>query len=406
VDHKGRWFQVNDWWFASDEEKQFYDSVFGVAQTHFAAKAYTWHGHEPVEHLPVLASHRLLGLILPERYGARGLPPIYTVMAADAAARVCPDTADLIKFTSLGPGNFIAKLGSEALGDTYLPGLIAGKWILGMAISEPQAGSAANEIRTRAVRHGSEFIINGNKVFPKVSPHIKAYIVSCIVDDAIGLVVVDVESEGFAISRVFQNMSGGEQCEITFKNCRVPVTNLLASGKEAFRQQWEVYNYSRIAGSAFVTSLAAAALERAWDYLATIHRSGKPLSDSQPLQWLLADLTTRNQAARDMVVRTLREKPGLPDRLLVSMSKLFATETAEQVIGGALQVFGAEGCADDHPVGYLLRIVRGAKIYSGTSQIHMNMIAAEITKRLNRAKDEAARPGARAQGVASWRSFQ
>ena len=367
----------------SDDEADFLAGARDIAKG-LAEKAFTWDGDWPTESVKMLADHGYLGVSLPEAVGGGGLSPMYAALLIGAVGEVCPDTAQAVRFTNFGPANHIARLGSAELAARYLPQVIAGDSVLAIAISEPEAGSAANDITTVARVEGDEIVINGFKIYSTEADIAAAFVVLVRFPEGVGSVVVDRDAPGFEIVSMDTNMSGGKQGHLLFTECRVPVANRLVSGSEGIKEQFSVYNFGRL-GSALVAIAAAdLGLRLALEYTKERVQFGTRIADFQGIRWMLAERATELEAARYLTYRavTSAEQPGSrPVRMEASMAKLFATDVAGKVIDDSLQMFGAMGYMRGSQLEYLYRFVRAFRISGGTTQMQKNMIAAEIHKR-------------------------
>jgi alkylation response protein AidB-like acyl-CoA dehydrogenase len=356
-----------------------------IAEGELADDAFTYEGAYPIEKAPLLSEAGLLGISLPEEYGGGGMTPIEVLLVQEEIGRICPDTAHLISHTSMGAPRAINHLGSEELKEKYLPGICAGESVMAIAISEPEAGSAANEMRTTARVEGDEVVLNGRKLWVSHPDVAEAFLVYSRFDEGIGAVIVDQDTPGFEIGERYTNMYGGDQAELVFDDCRVDESQVLIRGEDAFKTLLKTFNVERCHNAMMSVTVARNAFEKALDYAQQREQFGQPIGDFQAIGHKLADMTIKLEAARLLVFKAAEsaittESDGLPSRLQTSVAKVFANEIAEEVASEAVQIHGANGYIQGHPVEYIYRKVRGRQIAGGTVEIHRDGIVDALYK--------------------------
>lgn len=367
----------------SDDETAFVSGARDLAKA-IEPKAFTWHGDWPWESAKLLADHGFLGVSLPEEVGGGGMNPMYAALLIEAIGETCPDTAQAIRFTNFGPANHIARLGSPELVQRYLPRVVRGEGVLAVAISEPNAGSAANEIETRAEVRGDEIVLNGFKIYSTEADIAEAFVVLARFPEGVGSVVVDKTAPGLEIVGYDTNMAGGRQGHLAFTDCRIPVTNRLVEGPAGIKQQFSVYNFGRLGSALVCIASANCAMRLATEYIKQRKQFGTTIADFQGIRWMLAERITELEAARYLTYRAVWNSAapgGRPSRMEASMAKLFATNVAAGIVDDALQFFGALGYMQGSPLEYLYRFVRGFRISGGTSQMQKNMISRELLRK-------------------------
>lgn len=366
----------------TDEQRLLKTTVEEIAHKEFAEDAFTWEGEFPHHNVDTLREHDLLGIALPEEYGGGGYSPVEALLAQEAVGRVCPDTAHILSRSSLGPPRVIAELGNDHLKKTYLPDVCSGDVLFSVAISETEAGSDASEMRTTARREGAEVALDGQKAWITKGRYVDAFLVYArFEDDRIGAVVVDAEADGLTIGEGYENMAGGIQTDLHFDSCRVSVENVLAHGDKSFKQLLQAFNVERCHNAMMCISCGLNAFDKALAHAKEREQFDQPIADFQGIEWKLADMAMRLDAARLLIYRAASNAmDDTPSRLETSMAKVMANEVGQSVVDEALQIHGAMGYVKDNPVEYLYRLVRGWKIAGGTVEIQRNNIAAELKK--------------------------
>lgn len=353
-----------------------------LAAAEFADRAFTWDGELPVENRDTLAENGLLGLALPEQYGGGGGTVVDVVLAQEAVGRVCPDTAHVLSRSSMGPPRVIAELGSEELKERYLPSVCAGETTMSVAISEPEAGSDAGAMTTRASVEGEAVTVDGQKTWVGKAEESDAFLVWARFDDGeVGAIVVDAEAPGFSLGDAHTNMAGHAQHDLHFDGCELPREQVLAHGDESFKALLTEFNVERCHNATMCVACGLRAFDEAMAYARDREQFGERIADFQGIEWKLADVATQLEAARLMIYRAASNAVrDSPSRLETSMAKVLANEAGQQAVDEALQICGARGYMQSHPVEYLYRWVRGWKIAGGTVEVQRNGIARELKR--------------------------
>jgi alkylation response protein AidB-like acyl-CoA dehydrogenase len=365
----------------TEEQRALKSSAADLAAAEFADRAFTWAGDLPAENRDRLAEEGLLGLALPEAYGGGGGTVVDVLLAQEAVGRVCPDTAHVLSRSSMGPPRVIAELGSEALKERYLPPVCAGETTMSVAISEPEAGSDAGAMTTTASVDGDTVRIDGAKTWVGKAEEAGAFLVWARFDDDIGAIVVDADAPGFSLGDAHTNMAGHAQHDLHFDGCELPRERVLAHGDESFRALLTEFNVERCHNAMMCVACGLRAFDEAMAYATDREQFGERIADFQGIEWKLADIATRLEAARLMVYRAAdgAVRSG-PSRLETSMAKVLANEAGQAAVDEALQICGARGYQQGHPVEYLYRWVRGWKIAGGTVEVQRNGIARELKR--------------------------
>jgi hypothetical protein len=337
----------------------------------------------PAEELKAFGALGFLGMLVPEAYGGSDVGTVAYALAIEEIAAgdgACSTIVSVHSSVGCAP---IVKFGTENQKRRFLPKLASGEWIAGFALTEPQAGSDASNLRTRAARDGDHYVISGSKQFITSGKNGQVMIVFAVTDpDAgkkgISAFIVPTDMPGYEVVRVERKLglNSSDTCQLAFNAMRVPADLRLGAEGEGYRIALANLEGGRIGIGAQAVGMARAAFEAARDYARERIAFGKPIIEHQAVAFRLADMATRIEAARQLVLHAaaLREA-GLPSLAQASMAKLFASETAEAVCSDAIQIHGGYGYLADFPVERIYRDVRICQIYEGTSDIQRLVIA-------------------------------
>ena len=338
-----------------------------------------------------LAAQGLLGMTAPVEYGGGGLSFFDALLAVEEMARYDPRSAAEMHTNGTGTASHLWVLGTPEQKERWLRPICEGRMRCAIAMTEPEAGSAATEMTTTALPapDGDGVCLNGGKIFISGGKHADLFVTyarfgSSVAERGrnIGALIVEAGTPGFSILRNDRNMAGEDQAQLLFSDCFVPSANVLVTGN-AFGRLIRIYNRNRLSGVAQALGMATASYEEALEHVQVRRQFGHELADFQGLQWMLADMAIQLNACRAVLYEAaLTESPsGDLDPLQVSMAKVFVAETCLAVCDKAIQLFGGYGYMSDAPVNQRYRRVRGTLIYGGTMQIHRNMIAARLLNR-------------------------
>lgn len=325
----------------------------------------------------------LLGMLVPESYGGSDLGAVAYALALEEVAAgdgACSTILSVHSSVGCAP---ILRFGTEEQKQRFLPKMAAGEWIGGFALTEPQVGSDASALKTRARRDGDHYVINGAKQFITSGKNGDVIILFAVTDpDAgkrgISAFIVPTDTPGYEVVSVEHKLGqhSSDTCALSFTDMRVPVENRLGEEGEGYKIALANLEGGRIGIAAQSVGMARAAFEAARDYARERVTFGKPIIEHQAVAFRLADMATRIEAARQMVLHAaaLREA-GRPCLQEASMAKLFASEAAEAVCSAAIQIHGGYGYLADYPVERIYRDVRVCQIYEGTSDVQRIVIA-------------------------------
>ncbi|TAU61374.1 acyl-CoA dehydrogenase (plasmid) [Rhizobium ruizarguesonis] len=340
----------------------------------------------PREELKEMGELGLLGMLVPEAYGGSDTGVIaYAAALEEIAAGDGPCSTIMSVHSSVGCVP-ILKFGTEEQRQRFLPKLASGEWIGGFALTEPQAGSDASNLKTRARRDGDHYVLDGSKQFITSGKNGDIIIVFAVTDPDVGkkgitAFIVPTDTPGYEVIRVEEKLGlhSSDTCQIAFNGMRIPAELRLGAEGEGYRIALANLEGGRIGIAAQAVGMARAAFEAARDYARERTAFGKPIFEHQAVAFRLADMAVRIEAARQLVFHaaSLREA-GLPCLSEASMAKLFASEMAERVCSDAIQIHGGYGYMADYPVERIYRDVRICQIYEGTSDVQRMVIARNL----------------------------
>lgn len=343
-------------------------------------------GEFPREILRKMGGLGLMGIPVPEQYGGAEMDFTSYIIAINELSKVSATMGVILSVhTSVGT-NPILYFGTEEQKQKYVPKLAAGEYLGAFCLTEPSAGSDAASMKSRAVRDGGHYVINGSKVFITNGGEADVYIVFAKTTPELGAkgvsaFIVEKNTPGLVIGKDEKKMGlhGSRTVQLTFEDMRVPAENLLGAEGEGFKIAMANLDAGRIGIAAQALGIAEAALSAATEYAKGRHQFGKPIAAQQGIGFKLADMATNVEAARLLVYRAadLRGQ-GLKCGMEASMAKLFATRTAVEVATEAIQVFGGYGYTEDYPVERYFRDAKVTEIYEGTSEIQRIVISKHL----------------------------
>ncbi|MCO7520334.1 MULTISPECIES: acyl-CoA dehydrogenase [unclassified Pseudomonas] len=372
----------------TEEQQQIADAVRDFAQERLKPFAEQWDkAHRfPKEAIEEMAGLGLFGMLVPEQYGGSDTGYIAYAMALEEIAAgdgACSTIMSVHNSVGCVP---ILKFGTQAQKQQFLAPLASGAMLGAFALTEPQAGSDASSLKTRARRDGDHYVLNGSKQFITSGQNAGVVIVFAVTDpDAgkrgISAFIVPTDSPGYQVARVEDKLGqhASDTCQIVFDNVRVPLANRLGEEGQGYKIALANLEGGRIGIASQSVGMARAAFEVARDYANERQTFGKPLIEHQAVAFRLADMATKIAVARQMVLHAaaLRDA-GRPALVEASMAKLFASEMAEKVCSDALQTLGGYGYLSDFPLERIYRDVRVCQIYEGTSDIQRMVIARNL----------------------------
>ena len=372
----------------SEEQIMVRDMARQFASEQLAPNAASWDKNSefPTAAIAALGKLGLLGMVVPDEYEGSATDSVAYAMALEEIAAgdgACSTIMSVHNSVACMP---VYKFGTDAQKDKWLPKLATGQLLGAFCLTEPQAGSDAAALTTRAELDGDSYRINGVKQFITSGKNADIAIVFAVTNKEAGkrgisAFIVPTDTKGYEVASVESKMGqrASDTCQIIFNDCTVPVDHLLGEEGQGYRIALGNLEGGRIGIAAQAVGMARAAYEHALHYAQERQAFGAPIISQQAVAFKLADMATSIDAARLLVHRAaqLRED-GLPCLTEASMAKLFASEMAERVCSDAIQIHGGYGYLADFPVERIARDVRVCQIYEGTSDIQRLVISRSL----------------------------
>jgi alkylation response protein AidB-like acyl-CoA dehydrogenase len=340
----------------------------------------------PVDLIPQMSAIGLMAMAVPEEFGGAGFDAVSMAVALEEIGRVCGSTG-LSLAAHNGLGCFpIARWGSQAQKERWLPVLAQGDSLGTLALTEPGAGSDLQGVQTRAARDGDQWVIDGTKAWI-TNPSLAEVVVVFLRTNpergkhGFSMILVEMDRPGVVVHPQEKKMGvrGSPTHQISFEAVRVPAENLLGEEGRGLKQTLQTLDGGRISIGALSVGIAQGALEEAVRYAKERPAFGRPIADFEAVQWMLADGGTEIEAARLLVHRAawLKDR-GLRFTREAAMAKLFASEAGERVTRNAIQILGSYGYSCEYPVERMYRDARLMTIGEGTSEVQRLVIARQL----------------------------
>lgn len=340
----------------------------------------------PANELREMGELGLLGMVVPEEWGGAGTDAIsYALAIEEIAAGDGAISTIMSVHNSVGCAP-ILKFGTEEQKERFLRPMATGQMLGAFCLTEPQAGSDASALKTRAVADGDHYVLNGAKQFITNGQTAGVALIFAVTDPEAGkkgisAFLVPTDNPGYKVARLEHKL--GQRCSdtaaILLEEARVPASHMLGAPGDGYRIALANLEGGRIGIAAQSVGMAQAAFEAARDYARDRTSMGVPIIQHQAVSFRLADMATRIEAARQLVLHAAAlRQDGQPCLKEASMAKLFASEMAERVCSDAIQTFGGYGYVEDFPVERIYRDVRVCQIYEGTSDIQRLVIARNL----------------------------
>ena len=328
------------------------------------------------------------GINLPQAYGGQGMGHLEAVLVLEEFAKVSSAVAMPIFEANFGPMAVLVHFAPEELKRRVLPQVCAGKLMVAVSMSEPDAGTALTDLKTRAEVHGDRVVVNGTKRWCSGAGHTQGYLVYCRMSEApgaagIGAVYVEKGTPGFSFGKREELMGfrGIMTADMFFDNVEVPAGNIVVPAG-SFGKLMSAFNLERCGNTTMSLGVAAGALDYLLGYVQERRQFGKPVVDFQAVQLKLADMALEVDAARLLLYRAVcNARQGLPSVLESSMAKCFANEMAREVAGSAMQLMGGYGYSKQFDIERRLRDAWGWGIAGGTIDVQKVNIAAALVGR-------------------------
>ncbi|MGO8950653.1 MAG: acyl-CoA dehydrogenase family protein [Ktedonobacterales bacterium] len=367
----------------SDEQKEILDLVHRFAQNEIAPNAGRWdeESHFPREILRPLAELGLAGILVPEELGGSQLSRLTGALIYEEIGKADMSTAVWLAVHNMVAG-LVSIYGNRAQRQLWLPGMAAGDLLGAFCLSEAHAGSDAANIRASARRDGDDYVLNGSKFWVTSAGVADIYAVMLRTSDdgahGITTFIVEKDTPGLSIGKRERKMGlhSSPTGELIFENCRIPATNRLGREGEGLKIALSSLDGGRINMGSISLGVAQAAFQVSTGYAAERSAFGQPIGAFEGIQFLLADMAMKIEAARLLVYEAaFKMDEGEPASKHAAMAKCLATDTAMQVTTDAVQVLGGAGYVQDWPVERYMRDVKVSQIFEGTNQIQRLVIA-------------------------------
>ena len=374
----------------NEQQKMIRNMVRELAEKEIAPKAAERDEKSefPFEPLKKMSELGILGAIIPEDYGGAGLDNVSYATIVEEVSRACASTGVVTSVHNSLTAWPIMKYGTEEQKKKYLPILAKGEKIGAFGGTEPNAGSDLGAMQTTAELKGDKYILNGTKTFITSGPKAGLIIAFAVTDKEAGArgisaFIVESDFKGYEVGGIFDKLgiNASLQSELIFENMEVPKENLLGKEGEGFKIALSTLDGGRIGIAAQAVGIAQAALDMSIEYSKQREQFGRPIAKFQAIQWMIAEMATKVEAARLLVMNASYKKDkGERISKEAAMAKLYAAETASWCADQAIQIHGGYGYTKEYPVERLYRDARITSIYEGTSEVMKMVISGTLLK--------------------------
>ena len=380
----------------TEEQQMLKDTVARIAREQIApgAEKRDEEAQFPWDMVDILRENALFGADFPEKYGGSEMGLFSLCLIIEEIAKVCASTSVVLMVHELGTMP-IMLAGTDEQKEKYFPKLATGEHLVAFGLTESNAGSDVSGIKTKAVKDGDSYILNGTKTFISHADVAEVICIAAKTDTTVqatkgtSIFVVEKGTPGFSIGKHESKLGirASSTVEIILEDVRIPAENILGQEGLGFPIIMKTLDLTRIPVAMQAVGIAQGALDYAIQYTKERTQFGKPIFSFQGLQWMMADMTTRIEAARQLTYKAaslFEELPKNLDRLpkeiirYSAMAKLFAAETAMKVTTDAVQLLGGYGYVKEYPVERMMRDAKITQIYEGTSQIQKVVIASTL----------------------------
>ncbi len=371
------------------EQRDIQKAAREFAQGEFPQRAREADAREecPRELYKMAAELGFVGLFFPEAYGGAGLGYLDFCLAVEEFWRADPGLGQALGSVTFG-ADLLLLYGTEEQKQRYLPPLTTGDAIMGAAITEPDAGSDIAAVATTAVLDGDEWVLNGTKVFITNGTVADYLVVFCLTEPHApsrhsrhSCLMVETDRPGYQATKLKGKLGirASDTAEVVLRDVRVPAANLLGRRGQGFAQFMEFFNCTRLHVAAQGVGVGQGALDKAVRHVKAREQFGRPLAALQGVQFKLAEMATRIEAARGLVYRAAAlVDSGITDHGLIAMAKWFAGETGVRVTDEALQLHGGYGYLAEYDVERFYRDAKIVEIYEGTKEVEKQIVARSL----------------------------
>ncbi len=374
----------------AEEHTMLRETVRALAEQKIAPRAaeidataeFPWDVYDALRRADLHAVH------IPEEYGGAGADSLATALVIEEVARVCASSSLIPAVNKLGTTPLLLS-GADELKKQVLPPVASGDAMFSYALSEREAGSDTAAMRTRAVRDGGSWVLNGSKSWITNAGVSTYYTVMASTDPSAGAngisaFVVHKDDPGFSVGAKERKLGikGSPTCEIYFSDCTIPAERIIGEPGTGLKTALRTLDHTRLTIGAQAVGIAQGAIDAAVAYVKQRKQFGRPVGDFQGVQFMLADMAMRTEAARQLVyVAAAKAERGEPDLTFASAAaKVMASDTAMAVTTDAVQLFGGYGYTKDFPVERMMRDAKITQIYEGTNQINRVVMARQLLR--------------------------
>ncbi|MGL5616460.1 MAG: acyl-CoA dehydrogenase [Sarcina sp.] len=342
----------------------------------------------PMENVKKMAELGMMGIPFSSEFGGANGDTLSYILAVEELSKVCGTTGVILSAHTSLCASLIDQFGTSAQKAKYLTPLATGERVGAFGLTEPGAGTDAAGQQTTARLDGDNYILNGSKIFITNGGVAETFIIFAMTDKSqgtrgISAFIVEKDFEGFSIGKLEDKLGirASSTTELIMENCIVPKENLIGREGKGFGIAMKTLDGGRIGIAAQALGIAEGALEEAVAYMKERKQFGRPLSAFQGLQWMIADMDTKVEAARFLVYKAACLKDaGMPYSVEAARAKLYAAEVAMEVTTKAVQIFGGYGYTKEYPVERMMRDAKITEIYEGTSEVQKMVIAGSVLR--------------------------
>ena len=342
----------------------------------------------PMENVKKMAELGMLGIPFSTEYGGAGGDTLSYILTVEELSKVCGTTGVIVSAHTSLCASLIDQFGTKEQKEKYLTDLATGKKLGAFGLTEPGAGTDAAGQQTVAVLDGDNYILNGSKIFITNGGVADTFIIFAMTDKSkgtkgISAFIVEKEFEGFSIGKKEDKLGirASSTTELVMSNCVVPKENLVGREGRGFGVAMKTLDGGRIGIAAQALGIAEGAFDEAVNYMKERKQFGRPIAAFQGLQWMIAEMDTKIEAARHLVYKAawLKDKK-MPYSVEAARAKLYAAEVAMDVTTKAVQIFGGYGYTKEYPVERMMRDAKITEIYEGTSEVQKMVISGNALK--------------------------
>ncbi|WP_035293861.1 acyl-CoA dehydrogenase [Clostridium sp. KNHs214] len=342
----------------------------------------------PMENVKKMAKYKMMGIPFAKEYGGAGGDTLSYIIAVEELSKACASTGVILSAHTSLCASLIEQFGTEEQKQKYLIPLAKGEKIGAFGLTEPNAGTDAAGQQTVAVDMGDHYLVNGSKIFITNGGVADVFCIFAMTDKSkgtrgISCFIIEKGYKGFSIGKLENKMGirASSTTELIFEDCIVPKENLVGKEGKGFSIAMKTLDGGRIGIAAQALGIAEGAFDEAVKYTKERKQFGRSISSFQGLQWMIADMDTKIQAAKFLVYNAAWKKDnGLPYSVDAARAKLYAAEVAMEVTTKAVQLFGGYGYTKEYPMERMMRDAKITEIYEGTSEVQRMVIAGSILR--------------------------